>query len=62
MLSSNAYDLFLTLIDFHKLLVIHGLENCFATRNCFHGCMLVHQYVEFVVKGRECIVCVSRLV
>lgn len=32
MLSSNAYDLFLTLIDFRKLLVIHGLENCFALR------------------------------
>ena len=31
-LSTNAYNLFLTLIDFRKPSVIHGLENCFALR------------------------------
>ena len=31
-LSSHAYNLFLTLMDFRKPLVIHGLENCFTLR------------------------------
>ena len=31
-LSPDTQSLFLTLIDFRKPLVIHGLENCFALR------------------------------